>query len=69
MEPEKIKKTKIEYLCGECKIAMKSQGSGFDLMSMFVGTPYYCENKDCVHFGLLTMVGIKQEVVVEEEKK
>jgi hypothetical protein len=63
MEIEKLNTEEI-FCCGKCEKEMGKikVGSGIDMFG-FVGTSqvYYCDNKECERYGLLTVVGIKKE--------
>lgn len=61
-EEQIIKKKKTFYLCGECNKDLTTHNSGSDIFAGLFSPPtLYCENNDCKHFGLLKVVGIKQE--------
>lgn len=57
--------TKTYYVCGKCqkKLETMSLGSSGDVFNMFASskTALYCDNKECDHYGMLTVVGIKRE--------
>ena len=49
------------YVCGECKKDLKVMLGG-DIFGGLLNPPtLYCENRDCKHFGLLKVVGIREE--------
>lgn len=47
-----------KYLCPQCKreLTRVSSGQAFDFQKMF-----YCTNKDCKKYGLVTVVAIKRK--------
>jgi hypothetical protein len=59
------KTTTLEYyVCRKCEkkmITMTIKSSGFDLFGIGGdGKAFYCDNKECEHFGFLTIAGIKK---------
>lgn len=53
--------------CRNCKEVMKEIPQGFDAIS-FLNPIHmmYCENKECLEFGKVTVVGIPHEIKDEK---
>ena len=46
----------IKYLCGKCEKELKQISfGGFDAFSFLLPKTFYCENKKCNNFGLITV--------------
>ncbi len=54
--------------CRKCKTTLKKVPQ-FDLANFFEAPQMYCENKECEHFGFITIAGIKDEDVTPPDDK